>query len=440
MSQQNIRVMLVDDIADTRENMKKLLYFEDDIEVVGTAGTGEEGIQLAKQIRPDVVIMDINMPGIDGITAAEILTREVPGIQIIMMSVQGEADYLKRSMLAGAREFLIKPPTAEQIITSIRRVYSLSQAQRAQYATPPPVAAPSLVQPQTLPQGAHPSQTAQASGKRGEVFALFGAKGGVGASSICVNLAIALQEQQPNARIAIVDGNTEFGDLSVLLNLNVSRSIIDLIAVEELDAQYINDVMIPHASGIKVIPGSPPTEAELVTNEQVKRVIEALRRQFDYVFFDTRTTFTEPILTILDNADTIVLVTTADIPSIRNARLFFEVTDQLDYSKDKITLVLNKYDQQGTVSAQAIQASIKHPIRGELPRDDRLVNASIQQGLPYVMSHPRSPLSLALINLARVTSGMAVMKNQPEPEIRAQPVVEEAPRKPSLFGRLLGRK
>src|SRR5687768_7731879 len=89
MSQAKIRVLLVDDIADTRENMKKLLFFEDDIDVVGSAGTGEEGIALAKELLPDVVIMDINMPGIDGITAAGILSRELPAVQIIMMSVQG---------------------------------------------------------------------------------------------------------------------------------------------------------------------------------------------------------------------------------------------------------------------------------------------------------------------------------------------------------------
>ncbi len=434
MSQERIRVILVDDIADLRRNMEKLLRLESDIEVVGSVGSGEEGIELAKRIRPDVVIMDINMPGIDGISAAEILTRDLPGIQIIMMSVQGEADYMRRSMLAGAREFLIKPATTEEIVTSIRRVHKLSSAHR------PPVAAPAAQSVAVAaPQAAAPAARVEKKVQRqGEVIAVFGAKGGVGTSSVVSNLAISLREQEPDKQVAVVDGNTEFGDLNVLLNLSAERTIIDLISVEDLDPQYVQDVFIAHASGIKVIPGSPPTEAELVTGEQVRRVITALREQFDYIVFDTRLTFSEPILTILDNANTIVLVATADIPSIRNTRLFFEVADRLGYEKSKIKLLLNKYEPQGTVSAQAIQSSVKHRIAVELPRDDRLASGAIQQGLPVVLSQPKSALALGYGKLARTISGVEAA--QPQPERGNQGT--EAPvkqKKPSFFARFFGR-
>jgi pilus assembly protein CpaE len=455
MSQEIIRVILVDDIADTRENMKKLLFFEDDIKVVGMAGSGEEGIKLAKQVRPDVVIMDINMPGIDGISAAQILTREVPGIQIIMMSVQGEADYLRRSMLAGAREFLTKPSTAEEIITSIRRVYNLGQHNRPSAAPSAPATAPAPTTATTAPR-ARGQQRRQSSERKaprgsqqrvepsppppppqeGEVIAVFGTKGGVGSSSLAVNLAIAMQEQKPAARVAIVDGNTEFGDLSVLLNLNVNRTIIDLISVEELDSQYVNDVLISHPSGIKVMPGSIPQEADYVTKPQIERVIKVLREEFDYIFFDTRPTFGEPILTILDQADTILLITSADIPSIRNTRLFFEVADHLDYPKDKMQLILNKYDPQGAVSAEAIEKSVKHPIIAELPRDDRLVNSSIQQGIPYVISRSNSPLSMKIITLARSLLGMS---QQMEAQVAPTPATAVKKKRRSLLSRLLGR-
>lgn len=460
MSQEIIRVILVDDIADTRENMKKLLFFEDDIKVVGMAGSGEEGIKLAKQVRPDVVIMDINMPGIDGISAAQILTREVPGIQIIMMSVQGEADYLRRSMLAGAREFLTKPSTAEEIITSIRRVYNLGQHNRPSAApsvAPPTAPAPTTASTAPRARGQQRRQSSQTKAPRasqqrvqpysappppppqeGEVIAVFGTKGGVGTSSLAVNLAIAMQEQKPAARVAIVDGNTEFGDLSVLLNLNVNRTIIDLISVEELDSQYVNDVLISHPSRIKVMPGSIPQEADYVTKPQIERVIKVLREEFDYIFFDTRPTFGEPILTILDQADTILLITSADIPSIRNTRLFFEVADHLDYPKDKMQLVLNKYDPQGAVSAEAIEKSVKHPIIAELPRDDRLVKSSIQQGIPYVISRSNSPLSMKIMTLARSLLGMSQeMEAQVAPT--ATPATAARKKRSSLLSRLLGR-
>ena len=105
-----IRVIIVDDIAETRENIRKLLQFESDIEVVGVARTGREGIDLTEEISPDVVLMDINMPDMDGITATETIRKEVPFAQIVILSVQGDPNYMRRAMLAGARDFLTKPP------------------------------------------------------------------------------------------------------------------------------------------------------------------------------------------------------------------------------------------------------------------------------------------------------------------------------------------
>src|SRR6476619_3803362 len=126
-----IGVLIVDDIADTRENFSKLLMFERDIEVIGTAGSGPEAIEVCRKLRPDVVLMDINMPEMDGIKTAEILSSELPAIGIIMMSVQSEQDYLRRAMLAGAREFLVKPCSGDDLIRSIRHVYRLEASKRA---------------------------------------------------------------------------------------------------------------------------------------------------------------------------------------------------------------------------------------------------------------------------------------------------------------------
>ena len=125
---EKIRILIVDDIPDTRENVRKLLAFESDIEVVGVAGTGREAIQSARDLKPHIIMMDINMPDMDGITAVETIMRESTLAQVIMMSVQSEADYLRRSMLAGARDFLTKPFTGEDLVSTIRRVHRMGQS------------------------------------------------------------------------------------------------------------------------------------------------------------------------------------------------------------------------------------------------------------------------------------------------------------------------
>jgi len=97
-----IKVLLVDDIAETRENIRKLLQFEADFEIVGAARNGQEGIDLAKELQPDVILMDLNMPDMDGITATETIRGEVPYSQIVILTVQSDPNYMRRAMLAGA--------------------------------------------------------------------------------------------------------------------------------------------------------------------------------------------------------------------------------------------------------------------------------------------------------------------------------------------------
>src|SRR5689334_13281696 len=131
MAADKIRTLIVDDIAETRENVRKLLQFESDVEVVGTARTGREGIQLAQELDPDVILMDINMPDVDGITATETIRQRSPHIQVVILSVQGDQNYMRRAMLAGARDFLTKPPMGDELISAIRRAGEMAHGERA---------------------------------------------------------------------------------------------------------------------------------------------------------------------------------------------------------------------------------------------------------------------------------------------------------------------
>src|SRR5215208_4789799 len=209
-----IRVLIVDDIPETRDHLTKLLEFEGDIEVVGAASSGAQALQLAVQLTPDVVLMDINMPDMDGITATEQLAQTAPAAAVIMMSVQGEADYLRRSMLAGAREFLVKPFSSDELTASIRQVWTREKDKQTRYA---PVVAT------TSGNG----RNDDGSGDPANVVAVFSPKGGVGRTTIAVNLAVAAA--QSGKKVALVDASFQFGDVGVLLNLNPrNKSIADL--------------------------------------------------------------------------------------------------------------------------------------------------------------------------------------------------------------------
>src|ERR687888_2319149 len=196
-----IRVLIVDDIPETRDHLTKLLGFEADIEVVGAASSGAEAIELAGRLRPDVILMDINMPDMDGIAATEQLATRAPMSAVVMMSVQGEADYLRRSMLAGAREFLVKPFSSDELTASIRQVHAREKEKLSRFAVAP-----------IRPGGGSDGRGEQ----RGTVVAVFSPKGGVGRTTLAVNLAVA-SATELGQKAVVMDGSFQFGDVGVLL-------------------------------------------------------------------------------------------------------------------------------------------------------------------------------------------------------------------------------
>jgi pilus assembly protein CpaE len=422
MTEEKIRILIVDDIPETRENLKKLLYFESDIEVVGAATNGEEGIELAKQYRPHVVLMDINMPGMDGITASEAITQEVPFAQVIMMSVQSEADYLRRAMLAGARDFLTKPFTSDELISTIRRVHEMAASRR-------------MAMP--MPQAAGPSAGGTPAGpppQLGKVITVFSPKGGVGCSMIAVNLALALRKlTEPDCKVALVDASLQFGDIGVMLNLQPIRSVADLASqIDELDSYLIETVMLPHQSEIRALLAPPrPEMADLLTPDHMKTILQELRSSFDYIIVDTWTALHDLVLQVLDTSDRIVLVTIPDVPSIKNVRLFFDVTEALDYPPNKLILVVNQVDRRvGGISVKLIEENLKHPVAARIPFDDRTALVSINQGVPFVLGDRRNPLAQAIFKMGEV-----LIKDLEEEEEATQPEVKETPSRARL-GRL----
>ncbi|MGB8645021.1 MAG: response regulator [Anaerolineae bacterium] len=389
-----IRVLIVDDIAETRDNLKKLLFFEDDMEVVGVASNGKEGVEQVANLRPDIVLMDINMPGLDGIGASETISNQYPQVQVIMMSVQGESDYLRRSMLAGAREFLIKPFSSEELATSIRRVYQLAATRRAMAPQPPPQASVET-------GGTNAAHAAPPKPQGCKIIAVFSPKGGSGVTTIAVNLAVALREET-KGRVAIVDGSFQFGDVGVMLNLPSNRSIADVVdSKQSPDEDLLNGVMATHSSGIKALLAPPrPEMAELVTPDHVRSVLGVLQKMFDYVVVDTAKVMNDVQMAILDTAEQIVLVSTADISALKNTKLFFEVTEALEYASAKSVLILNKYDGHSGITSHDIEGNIKHPVSGLIPRDDRTVNVALNRGIPFIITQRGLPMSLAIIALA----------------------------------------
>ena len=395
-----IRVLIVDDIPETRDHLTKLLGFESDIEVVGSAASGGEALTMAERLQPDVVLMDINMPDMDGIAATEKLSSQVPTAAVVMMSVQGESDYLRRSMLAGAREFLVKPFSSDELTASIRQVHTRERDKQNRMSAMP--ASPSN------PGGV--AAVREEGSNDGQIVAIFSPKGGVGRTTVAVNLAVAAATELGKS-VVLMDGSFQFGDVGVLLNLNPkNKSIADLVPeLEAGELESIDTFVINHSAGIRVLLAPPsPEMAELITPSGVKRVLEALRKSHDLVVVDCTSWFNETTLSILDTADVVLTMLSLEITSIKNMRLFLEVADQLGYEPNKIKLVLNRADSSLGIRVADVESSIGRKVDHTIVSDGRSVVYALNRGVPFFLSNREAQVSQDILRLAQAVAGERV--------------------------------
>jgi len=401
-----IKVLIVDDIPETRDHLSKLLGFESDVEVVGAAAGGPEAVQMATALKPDVVLMDINMPGMDGITATEKLAAEVPTTAVIMMSVQGEADYLRRSMLAGAREFLVKPFSSDELTASIRQVWTREKEKQSRFA-------PVVVAPEASRNG---------SGEPASVVAVFSPKGGVGRTTISVNLAVSAA--QDGKRVALVDASFQFGDVGVLLNLNPrNKSIADIAGELQAGEQYdsFESFLVTHSSGVRVLLAPPtPEQAELISPPAVRQVLQVLRGENDLVVVDCPSSFNETTLGVLDEADLILTLLTLEITSVKNMRLFLEVCEQLGYGPEKIRLVLNRADSTLGIRVADVEHSIGRKVDHTIVSDGRSVVYALNRGVPFFLSNREAQVSQDIERLAKAVTGPPPTTASARPEKAAK--------------------
>lgn len=382
-----IRVLIIDDIPEIRESIRKLLQFENELDVVAVSSSGRKGMETVKELVPDVVLMDIGLPEFEGISATEFIRRHFPTIQVIVLSNQGDPKFMRRAMLAGARDFLTKPVIPDELVSAIQRAGKISQEGKAAMQHPglPSNGVSTLGIPNHL----------------GKIIVVYSPKGGSGATTVTVNLGIALHSEQ--TKVALVDGNLQYGDLAVFLNEQTRNSVLDLAPrADELDIEIVEDVMVTHAAtGIKFLAApSHPEYADNVHAGQFVKVIKYLRRMFSYVIIDATSSLTDIVLEAMDNSDLIILITTQEIPSINNARQFLGLAQALKIPRRRILFVINRFEKRIGILPEKIGESFKHEVTAVLPFDERVVLPSINRGVPFMVGDRSRPIARGILALS----------------------------------------
>ena len=373
-----VNVLIADQNEKDIENIRVALSHEERIRIVGECSEGISTVKLAKNVKPDVVLMDINMPGIKNVTPTEILTATIPNVLVIVTFDKGGKKNLKKAMSDGARDYIVKPAPADVYIDTILDLYDKDLKRREV-----------LYGRKQHEEDIKP-----------KIISVFSTKGGVGKSTIATNIATALA-QKTEDRVALVDLDLQFGDVSVMLNLYPERTVMELVKdIQSLDKELLEDYMMLHDSGVRVLPApSRPEYAEFVTGGNVQRILRTLKESYKYIIVDMAPAFHDVNLATLDLSDSIMLLTTLDLPTIKNVKSGLHVMKTLNYKDDKIKLVLNRYHRNFGINVADLEKTTEKKISHIVPEDSRTIIDAVNKGKPFVLNNPGSPVTKSIYNI-----------------------------------------
>lgn len=389
-----IRVLIADDVEDTRKNIRTLLEFEDKIEVVGEAADGDEALRFTDELKPDLVLMDINMPKIDGLRATEKINLRHPNIVVVMMSVQGEQEYLRRAMLSGAKDYLVKPFSLETLINTITAAY-VKEQERKHFVAEEKRKTVKKKDPKTV--------------------TVFSTKGGVGKSTITINTAISLAKETGD-NVAILDLDLYFGDISVMLNIAPTKTIVDVIEeIGHLTNDILDEYMIEYMRGVKVLP-SPfkPEYAEYILPSHIEKIIDVLKEDYQYIIIDSVAGFSEVMLTALDKSDQIIMLSTMNLATLKNVKLGLDVMASLQYPEEKTKIVVNRVSKHYGITMTDIEEVLNREVNMCIPEDSKTVIQAANKGYPFMRSRGENKIS----NSIKAITNMIVSGSTPKTKKR----------------------
>jgi pilus assembly protein CpaE len=388
-------VLAVDDSVTIRETLSALIDAQPDMELVGTAASGQEAVRRAAELHPDIVLMDIHMPDLDGIQATWLVSSRAPHGAVIMVTSEERIDFLQKAMSAGAQGYVLKPfGTGDQLFQTIREVHGRSSARRMQAV------------------GGAPPDT-RLRPRIGKRIIVLGPKGGVGATTVATNLSLVLREQLRTSTV-LVDADFLSGDATIHLDLAPERTVLDLVPhIDALDAGLIDQVLVKHRSGLHVLARpTNPEQAEVLTAAHVRTIISSLAQMYDQVIIDAALTYDDRMLAVLDLADLYVVVVTPHLGTLRSARHFLHIARTLGYPDDRMLFVLNRASQLAGLSFDDIAGVLGSRRVQQIPTGGPEVLQAVNEGKPLVLHQSRSPVTRALQAVAqevraRVTASVA---------------------------------
>jgi pilus assembly protein CpaE len=300
---------------------------------------------------------------------------------IVIVTSGCTPEFLQEALAHGVQDVAILPQLTESLVFTLRRAHVLNN---------------------NAPRPQAPSSSTGRSGGEGRVITVFSPKGGVGKSTLSVGLAGAYSGPLKRHTL-LIDLDLQFGDVGIMMGIDPTQTIVDLVTTTgELDPDKLGGYVVHHDSGLDVL-AAPlrPEDAELVTEDRIGQLIDVAKAAYDIVVLDTPPHFDATTLAALDRSDRLVLMTTMDIPTVKNAKLALQTLNLLQYPRERIALVVNRPLPRADLRESDISRTLDMPLTTVIP-GDKEIGAAVNRGVPITVSAPRSPAAKAMRELAEL--------------------------------------
>ncbi|NCV95869.1 MAG: hypothetical protein EBW33_03900 [Actinobacteria bacterium] len=244
------------------------------------------------------------------------------------------------------------------------------------------------------------SGLASINGTRGKLITVYSAKGGCGKTTIASNLAAALSKDNSTS-VCLVDMDLQFGDIATALRIHPTKTVTSALEMgESVDIEGLNKVLLRYENMFDVLLApTNPSDVEMLNPEFLSKIVATLQHNYDFVVIDTSPALSEVIFRMLRDSDLVLLLTTLDMPAIKNLKLTISALDALGLSKSRRRLILNKSDLKVGLDAKDVEALVDEDISIQVPSSTKVTSAS-NEGQLVIQAHPHNPVSKAIFQLA----------------------------------------
>ena len=382
----NVKLVIIDSDVEMVRMIKTHLT-DKGIRVAGEATNLKAGMRLIRGVQPNLVLIEVPAEDPDEtLEAVREIRAELPDCGIILSSEAASPQLILTGVRAGAQEFVTSPVVPEELETAIEHVRGRLERRTA------------------------PGR------RRGKVITLFSSKGGSGCSMVATNLASALERRAGN-RVVLVDLHFQLGDLELMLDVRPRYGLADVIGGATLEEAQLRSVLTPHSSGLFLLTvAGSPEDGQKVERPHLSDVFGLLSNMFEYVVVDMERHIDERTLEILDRSEHILLVSTLNVPSVRNTKRYLELFRRLEIDTTKLEVVVNRYDtKKGGVNVRELEKTVGVGASWLIPNDFQVVSDSIDAGVPFVFGAPNSKVGRSFQDFATRIAAESVGSKETRP-------------------------